>query len=220
MAATLSEVRFKRLKWLIAGTILWTTILQLPMQEYPEWVFWLFHASTAAALSICLLLSYWWGASTGAKCGRFFVVFVVSFLMLVGVATKALIVSAGIDQIFLSMARADMSCTLPVIACTSYLAESKPDKQAEWNSLFFGSSGANLDAAKNGTNKAVAPNEKSKLTWESSQTSEQIRRSAIKQINELRAVALNLFFLYVCISIIILTIGGWSLMAVTKESSY
>ena len=139
--------------------------------------------------------------------------------MLVGFATKALIVSAALDQLFLSMARADMTCTIPVIACTSYQAESKPDKKSEWNSLFFGSSGANLDAAKNGTNNATASNEKSKLTWESSQASEQMRRSSIKQINEMRAVALNLFFLYVGIAIIILTIGGWSLITITKESS-
>ena len=221
MEAKLSAVRFKRLKWLVFGSVLWATVVPLPMQEqdFPEWVFWLFHASTAVALSIVLLLSYWWSADDGAKRGRFFVVFVISFLMLVGFAAKALIVSASLDQLFLSMARTDMTCALPVRACTSYLAESKPDKKAEWNSLFFGSSGANLDAVQNGANNAVAPNEKSKLMWESSQASEQMWRNSIKQVNEMRAMALNLFFLYAGIAIIILTIGGWSLIAITKESS-
>ncbi len=154
MTATLSAVRLKRLSWLFVGTILWTTIDQLPKQEYPEWVFWLFHASIAVAFSFCLLLSYWWSADAGAKRGHFFVIFVVSFWMMVGFATKALIVTATLDQLVLSMEGADRTCTLPVIACTSYLSESKPDKQAAWNSLFFGSSGANLEAAKNGTDRA------------------------------------------------------------------
>ncbi len=144
-------------------------------------------------------------------------VFVTSFLMLVGFAAKALIVSASLDHIFLSMARADMTCTLPVRACMSYLAESKPDKKAEWNSLFFGSSGANLDAAQSGTNNAVAPNEKSKLMWESSQASEQMRRNSTRQVDEMRKMALNLFLLYLGIATIILTIGGWSLNAIAKN---
>ena len=55
MEAKLSAVRFKRLKWLVFGSVLWATVVPLPMQEqdFPEWVF----GSSTRALLLPLVLS-------------------------------------------------------------------------------------------------------------------------------------------------------------------
>jgi len=210
----ISKRRFGRLWWLLAGTILSATWIFelfgfLPAIEHFDLLILGFHGFIAVGFGLSLMLCFYWGADAQGIRGRFFVTFLFALVCLIAAASKGLIVSVALDRVSTSFEQYDMTCVKPANFCSDYIKSSDREDRSRIATALFGMTGLNIEAAKDGRDESVAPNDDAKRRWNATKAQESERQILAKRMVEFRDRALLQFAIYFCVALVTMTLGGW-----------
>jgi hypothetical protein len=168
------------------------------------------HGLAAIAMGLTILLSYWWGASSRDKRGQYFGFLALGIALAFLVATSQLIHSATTDNLTFQWesTNAEMGCKIETSACRQYLTAPSDEKRADWNRLFFGQSGVNLDSLRAGKDPSISPSEEATAQWKSHRQMQQDKHDLYRNLAAIRKSAAFNFTWYVCTILVVLAIGG------------